>query len=549
MAFTDSNALFGTTSKTANQTDRTIQPLTLTIAAGSLVVISVAVDNNATTDGDEGAVTGVSDTKSNTWTKAIEFTNGQGGAQAGATISVWYSVLTTALLTTDTITATFSNTTSRDASDINGRGFTLGGNTDIAIASTVTSAVDGGLVDSLTISGLENREYLWWRAGAVEGPEFPTATATSGFTGVEFNATTGGAAVSNMGMFIEFKIATGTTLTSAPTSSTNRDWASAYIAFYQVPPVDLTHNSEFEVPASKRARFRKHSFQGSQQGPTPDDVIQPMSAALVVDLVPPGVNRHTYDGSTATPLPPDNTESFARVVVEVPPGREWRKTQHFQQGPLADDNDVAAALTQTAVPWGRDHHEILHWQQSPLSDDLSQSASQTVFDLPQWRSHHETQFWLQSPLSEESEGATSRTVLGVPPGRPRFEPLSWTQAPLSEAEEPPFVARTWLPPAGPSKDYQFWAQGPLAEVEEQPPVSQTVLPPDGARRDYQFWIQGPIVEAPTVEAIMGALEVPAVLWARPQPELGGWQASPLSEDGVAAPASTIWKPTFRSRRR
>ena len=96
----------GTTvaNKTANQTQAVF-----TFAPGlditTLAILCVAVDNNATTDIDEGAVTAVSDSKGNTWIKLQERTNGQGSAQAGATISIWYSVLTTAIASGDTATA------------------------------------------------------------------------------------------------------------------------------------------------------------------------------------------------------------------------------------------------------------------------------------------------------------------------------------------------------------------------------------------------------------------------------------------------------------
>jgi len=71
MPFSTGNTLGSAQSKTANQAST---PLT-TIAEAverSLAVLIVAVENNQTTDGDEGSVTSVTDTGSNSWNKVIE---------------------------------------------------------------------------------------------------------------------------------------------------------------------------------------------------------------------------------------------------------------------------------------------------------------------------------------------------------------------------------------------------------------------------------------------------------------------------------------------
>jgi hypothetical protein len=86
--------------------------------AANVVVLVVAVDNNATVDGDEGAVSSVTDSAGgNTWTKAREFCNSQAALQAGATISVWFSKLTNQIASGGTITANFTNNTARRISD------------------------------------------------------------------------------------------------------------------------------------------------------------------------------------------------------------------------------------------------------------------------------------------------------------------------------------------------------------------------------------------------------------------------------------------------
>jgi hypothetical protein len=93
-------------SSTSNQTSIAAQ-LVSTVNAGQVLLAVIAVDNNQTTDGDESAVTGVSDPAGNTWSKAAEFTNGQGTAQAGATCSIWYCLVTSSIAGGLNITASF----------------------------------------------------------------------------------------------------------------------------------------------------------------------------------------------------------------------------------------------------------------------------------------------------------------------------------------------------------------------------------------------------------------------------------------------------------
>src|SRR2546423_448261 len=113
MAFTAKNQFISTAS--ANETSQsssvfTVSTPVLTADAGDLLVLSIAMDNLGTADGNTSQVTSVTDSRSNTWTKAGEFTNTVGGAAGdGATIAVWYSVLTTGYTTgVDTVTINYS---------------------------------------------------------------------------------------------------------------------------------------------------------------------------------------------------------------------------------------------------------------------------------------------------------------------------------------------------------------------------------------------------------------------------------------------------------
>lgn len=225
----------------ANKTaDQSSTALTTSAAAeaGNVVALCVTVDNNQTTDGDEGAVSSVTDSAGgNTWAKAIEFTNGQGAAQAGATISLWYSKLTNQIASAGTITANFTNNTSRDAVAMSAWEFTIGAGSTLSVAGT-NSVADDAVNDpsSLAISTLANAEHLFVRCTAREDFRH-VATATTSYTLITDNGTTGGADPSNMSVIGEFLILTGTSSTSSITitgDTNTRDMASVMMALDEV---------------------------------------------------------------------------------------------------------------------------------------------------------------------------------------------------------------------------------------------------------------------------------------------------------------------------
>lgn len=197
------------------------------VTVGSVCIVVVAKNNAATADGETSEVTSVTDTKGNTYTKLKEFCNSQGAADAGATVSVWYSQVATQLTTSDTCTANFSASTA--ASAIMARGFTATSGATITMEGSATLANDGADPGSMTLSGLASREYLFIRAIAYEGV-VTTGTNTTDYVPVAATAaTSGGGGASNMGVWAEWRIFTGTGDTSNPTVSAV-DSASVYVA-------------------------------------------------------------------------------------------------------------------------------------------------------------------------------------------------------------------------------------------------------------------------------------------------------------------------------
>lgn len=229
------SSLLGGSSKTANQTAGFVGPA-VTFPVGTLVVIIQAVDNNQTTDGDEGAVTSVTDDaagSTNVWQKAKEFCNGQGSAQAGATCSMWWCQLTTQLTTAHTITLNFSNSASRDASAVIIGAWSVGAGNSVAIEGTPGSlANDGADPGSLNVT-TSNIECLRIRGIAGETNSTTALTPTAGWTAMDQRQTSGGSSATNMAVRGEYIISTGTGAASDPTW-TAADCASVYVAFKEV---------------------------------------------------------------------------------------------------------------------------------------------------------------------------------------------------------------------------------------------------------------------------------------------------------------------------
>jgi hypothetical protein len=202
--------------------------------AGNVAVLWFSGDNTASSDGNDGLLSSVTDSASNSWTVGRCFTNGQGGAGSGATTCVAYSKLTTQLTSgSSTITANFSSIT---AKAIVTKEFTIGSGNVVSVAGTpqdvANDAADPG---SLTISSLTSGQYLFVRGTGLERASGGTWTVTTNYTSSGCNGTTGSGAATNMEACGEFRIFTGTGDTSNPTG-TAVDCASTYIALQEAAP-------------------------------------------------------------------------------------------------------------------------------------------------------------------------------------------------------------------------------------------------------------------------------------------------------------------------
>ena len=204
-----------------------------TAVAGSVVVISVAINNTSTTDGNTTEVSSITDSVGgNTWTKAREFCNSQGAAAAGATVAMFFSILTNQIASGQTITANLANNINKKA--LAAWNFTVGSGNSAEVATAVDLPDDGGDFGSMTISSLNSQEYLFYRGSASETNTSFVLTPTTSYTAVPKQTTAGGSSPTNIACYGEWIIATGTGHTSNPSYGLNHDQAHVFVAFREV---------------------------------------------------------------------------------------------------------------------------------------------------------------------------------------------------------------------------------------------------------------------------------------------------------------------------
>ena len=207
----------------------------------TLILVFIAVDNFDTTDTSNAAVTSVTDTAGNTYTRVGGYTNGQGAAQAGATVDVWKADFVYALTGTTVWTANFNNNTYRDAASIDVRGFRADRAGKNYLYGDSVSANDNTTTLTTLNVVTDGRQILRVRAVATEYNNSIFATTGAPWDYICDAYTSGGSATTNIGVGGEFVISTDTSLASQPTLASAADSASYYFAMYHtaqsLPPV------------------------------------------------------------------------------------------------------------------------------------------------------------------------------------------------------------------------------------------------------------------------------------------------------------------------
>jgi hypothetical protein len=206
---------------------------TAAVPVGKLAIIPVVWDNVSLVSADDTVNVSASDTKSNAWTRAAEATYSAGGApQDGVLVSVLYSVITTQIETTDTITPThaLTNTSSKGATLLT---FNYDTSKTIAVAGKAYQRVAASTAYTVTVSSLPSEEHLWVGVNGID-----VAPANVNNTDGTFVLITQGATAAfgdgTAGARAAYKIATDTGETYDNTGLVSADRATLLVAFREV---------------------------------------------------------------------------------------------------------------------------------------------------------------------------------------------------------------------------------------------------------------------------------------------------------------------------
>ncbi len=223
----------GTGTSSSSSTSIATTTATNSLAAGDTCILVCATDNTTTTDGNSNDHTACSDNASaGTWEKLYEYTNGEGAAGSGITVSVWMLYATAALATGSVVTVTLGTARTDKVTSL--WKFTSGFKLRLATAATgnVTDASNG--FGSVNFSGLSSLQRLYFRGLGKEANSTTGITVSTSFTNITAQRSrNNAAAVLVRG---EFRINTSTGETSNPTLAVSGDTAGVWVALEETPP-------------------------------------------------------------------------------------------------------------------------------------------------------------------------------------------------------------------------------------------------------------------------------------------------------------------------
>lgn len=203
---------------------------TATLAVDTIQRVHVGIDNISTTQGATNTVTSVTDSKGNTWNKIGEYTRSSGAAADGNTVAAFWSKITVAILTSDTITVNLS--APADAKCATVLETTVGVGMTVQVAG-VTNSLGSGASPVVSLSGLPNVEHLY---------DLAMARETSGISGTFANYTllssspssNSGTAGTSQVLQSYWRILTGTGDTATGSGTGALDKAIIYYALEEV---------------------------------------------------------------------------------------------------------------------------------------------------------------------------------------------------------------------------------------------------------------------------------------------------------------------------
>ena len=197
-----------------------------TFNADDWIIINVATDNISTTDGNTNDHVSIDGGDGLTWYKIYEYTNGEGAAASGVTVSCWRARNTTgSVIGTLDFNVTFSGACVDKA--LNGIKVTAG-SVLVPVATSGNATDASANFGSATISGLASAEYLYVRGLTKEVNSTAQITPSSSFTAFSTVRSRSNAnAIIARG---EWRINTSTGETSDPTQVNVGDTAGIFFA-------------------------------------------------------------------------------------------------------------------------------------------------------------------------------------------------------------------------------------------------------------------------------------------------------------------------------
>jgi hypothetical protein len=344
---------------TAGVSSFTLTTATTAVSQYDEIIVVVAIDNTNTTDGTFNEVTSVTiDDPSDSFgpqgfAKVAEYTNGNGAAKAGITISVWKlrapipyalsSVITINHGTTPTdkcaIARVFSSTTPLIVST--------------GITNPVLNATDASTgFGSATISGLSSKEYLFVRGLAKAANTTTSITASTNFTGWGATVRSQNASTAVIAR-AEHRVVTATSSTSNPTLAVSGDTAGAFLAFEEAAAdtLALLHTTDADIALPPSV---VHTTDADVELPpnvthTTDADVEPIPSidhttdGRLYTLTSPTID-HTTDGLTFTPGVIENSlsqdvEALLKIALAV-----GHQTDALAAGDLLVSHTTSARL-------------------------------------------------------------------------------------------------------------------------------------------------------------------------------------------------------------
>jgi hypothetical protein len=394
-----SGGSLGTGTNSQNNSGFSFNTAINTMAAGDFAILTISTDNTSTVDGDNNEHTSVSG-GTGTWTKLGEYTNSNGAAAAGITVSVWLFEASGSVPVGTSITLSFASNRTDKACNFwkytKAAGTVIVKDTEPA-SNPITNQVDASAgFGSVAFSGLSSASRLYFRGMGKEANTTSAITQSANFTPIgnarsrnNTNAVT---------VYAEFRINTSTGETSNPTLAVTGDTASLFLALEEaIAPAtaDLTATdpvetlegevAQIEVTAALDATDPNETLDGTAQvaleaaldAADPDDTLTATGTAA-----DPG---HTADLDATDPNETLDATGSISVTAEASPtdpvetlSGEATAAVSAAGTPTDPDDQIAAtgSLQVTGEGSATDPVETLSGEAS-LSVDLTADLSAT----------------------------------------------------------------------------------------------------------------------------------------------------------------------------